>query len=94
MTQAQVPTTYSSASLSAVLSGGAKPGSRPHHWQSTIVPRMVNAARAEHSQIVADASRLSEKPGTLDEVARLACDWFGRYLDAAHDSTSAAARRL
>ncbi len=30
--------------------------------------------------IVPGASHLFEEPGTLDEVARLAGDWFGRYL--------------
>ena len=26
------------------------------------------------------ATHLFEEPGTLDEVARLATDWFGRHL--------------
>jgi dienelactone hydrolase len=30
--------------------------------------------------IVPGASHLFEEPGKLDEVARLAADWFGRYL--------------
>jgi dienelactone hydrolase len=30
--------------------------------------------------IVPGASHLFEEPGTLEEVARLASDWFGRYL--------------
>lgn len=30
--------------------------------------------------IVPGASHLFEEPGTLDEAARLACDWFAQYL--------------
>jgi dienelactone hydrolase len=30
--------------------------------------------------IVPGATHLFEEPGTLEEVARLACDWFKRYL--------------
>jgi pimeloyl-ACP methyl ester carboxylesterase len=30
--------------------------------------------------IVPGASHLFEEPGTLQEVARLACQWFTRYL--------------
>jgi putative phosphoribosyl transferase len=30
--------------------------------------------------LVPGATHLFEEPGTLEEVARLACDWFGRYL--------------
>src|SRR5687768_11348520 len=37
-------TTYSRPSLKVVLLGAAKPGSRPHHWQSTTVPGTRNAA--------------------------------------------------
>jgi dienelactone hydrolase len=33
--------------------------------------------------IVPGASHLFEEPGALEEVARLACDWFGRHLAAA-----------
>jgi len=32
--------------------------------------------------IVPDATHLFEEPGTLEEVARLAADWFGRHLIA------------
>ena len=31
-------------------------------------------------EIVPTATHLFEEPGTLDEVARLATGWFGRYL--------------
>ena len=31
-------------------------------------------------QIVPGATHLFEEPGTLDAVAELAADWFGRYL--------------
>jgi putative phosphoribosyl transferase len=33
-------------------------------------------------QVVPGAGHLFEEPGTLDEVARLAGDWFARYLPA------------
>jgi len=33
-------------------------------------------------EIVPGASHLFEEPGTLDEVVRLAVDWFGRHLRA------------
>lgn len=32
-------------------------------------------------EIIPGASHLSEEPGTLDEVARLAGDWFAHHLD-------------
>lgn len=36
---------------------------------------------AEHSlAIVPGATHLFPEPGALEEVARLACDWFGRFL--------------
>ncbi|MFC4531209.1 dienelactone hydrolase family protein [Sphaerisporangium dianthi] len=34
--------------------------------------------------IVAGASHLFEEPGTLDQVARLARDWFARHLKGVH----------
>jgi hypothetical protein len=36
--------------------------------------------------IVPGATHLFEEPGALDEVARLARDWFLRYLTAAEES--------
>jgi putative phosphoribosyl transferase len=36
--------------------------------------------------IVPGASHLFEEPGKLDEVARLAADWFNKYLDPAAES--------
>ncbi len=33
-------------------------------------------------QIVPGASHLFEEPGTLDQVIKLACDWFDRHLKA------------
>ncbi|HEY3197807.1 MAG TPA: dienelactone hydrolase family protein [Nitrospirales bacterium] len=33
-------------------------------------------------EIIPGATHLFEEPGTLEEVARLACDWFERYLIA------------
>jgi putative phosphoribosyl transferase len=32
--------------------------------------------------IVPGASHLFEEPGKLEEVARLAAEWFSRYLDS------------
>ena len=34
-------------------------------------------------QIVSGATHLFEEPGTLEEVARFAAEWFQRYLVAA-----------
>jgi putative phosphoribosyl transferase len=39
-------------------------------------------------KIVQGASHLFEEPGTLEEVAQLACDWFRRHLDL-HATTTA-----
>jgi len=49
------------------------------------VVSMNEAARAQMRAptelvIVPGATHLFEEPGTLEEVARLAADWFGRYL--------------
>jgi alpha-beta hydrolase superfamily lysophospholipase len=38
------------------------------------------AAPEKQLMIVAGATHLFEEPGALDEVARLAADWFSRYL--------------
>jgi len=37
-------------------------------------------SRVKQLVIVPGASHLFEEPGTLEEVARLAADWFARYL--------------
>lgn len=37
-------------------------------------------------EIVAGATHLFEEPGALEEVARLAADWFVRYLNSAGES--------
>jgi hypothetical protein len=34
-------------------------------------------------EIVPGATHLFEEPGTLETAARLACDWFVRYLTPA-----------
>src|SRR5438270_7467704 len=39
--------------------------------------------------IVPGATHLFEEPGTLDEVARLAADWFTRHLSSAPQTTTA-----
>jgi hypothetical protein len=31
-------------------------------------------------EVVPEATHLFEEPGTLDEVARLAAEWFARHL--------------
>jgi putative phosphoribosyl transferase len=33
-------------------------------------------------EIIAGATHLFEEPGALEEVARLSCCWFARYLTA------------
>jgi pimeloyl-ACP methyl ester carboxylesterase len=38
------------------------------------------AAAEKELVIVPGAGHLFEEPGALDEVARLAADWFARYL--------------
>jgi len=43
-------------------------------------------------EIVPGATHLFEEPGTLEEVARLARDWFERYLPAARSSSVTAER--
>jgi putative phosphoribosyl transferase len=43
-------------------------------------------------EIVPGATHLFEEPGTLEEVARLARDWFERYL-APTSEAAAVARR-
>jgi dienelactone hydrolase len=42
-------------------------------------------AHAKRLEIVPGATHLFEEPGTLEEVARLAADWFTRYLVPAGD---------
>jgi putative phosphoribosyl transferase len=39
------------------------------------------AAPVKKLVVVPEASHLFEEPGTLEEVARLAAEWFTRYLD-------------
>jgi putative phosphoribosyl transferase len=43
---------------------------------------------AKRLEIVPGASHLFEEPGALEEVARLAADWFTRYLVPADEATS------
>jgi len=42
--------------------------------------------------IVPGATHLFEEPGTLEEVARLAADWFGRHLGGGQAGTTGAQR--
>ncbi|MBF2079032.1 MAG: dienelactone hydrolase family protein [Synechococcales cyanobacterium T60_A2020_003] len=41
---------------------------------------MLNRASAKHLAIVPRATHLFEEPGTLEQVAALACQWFQAYL--------------
>jgi putative phosphoribosyl transferase len=43
------------------------------------------AAPIKQLVIVPGATHLFEEPGTLEEVARLAADWFNRHLGAQHE---------
>jgi pimeloyl-ACP methyl ester carboxylesterase len=45
-------------------------------------------ARESHLSIVPGATHLFEEPGTLEEVARLAADWFVRHLVSAPAPTA------
>jgi len=51
------------------------------------------AAPVKKLEIVPGASHLFEEPGKLEEVARLASDWFGRYLGRSGAAGEEAARR-
>jgi len=59
--------------------------------------RVIEMNRIAHAQmpegtslvIVPGASHLFEEPGTLDAAARLAADWFGRYLAGAVKTSAA-----
>ena len=42
---------------------------------------MRNMRATVELAVVHHATHLFEEPGTLDEVQRLALDWFGRYMD-------------
>ena len=44
-------------------------------------------------EIVQGATHLFEEPGTLEQVARLARDWFLRYLELSHGHVGAAGRQ-
>jgi hypothetical protein len=43
------------------------------------------AVREKELTIVPGATHLFEEPGALDQVARLAADWFVRHIDAGPD---------
>jgi len=47
----------------------------------------------KHLEIVPGATHLFEEPGTLEEVARLAAQWFTRHLKAASAPSEKGARR-
>jgi pimeloyl-ACP methyl ester carboxylesterase len=50
------------------------------------------AAPIKRLEIVPGASHLFEEPGTLEEVARLAADWFSRHLGRAVDNSASETR--
>jgi putative phosphoribosyl transferase len=65
--------------------------------RDTPVIEMNEAALArlecvKRLEIVPGATHLFEEPGTLEEVARLARDWFERYLAPASEAAAAARR--
>jgi hypothetical protein len=41
---------------------------------------MVRLRAEKKLEIIPDATHLFEEPGALEEVARLAGDWFDRYV--------------
>jgi hypothetical protein len=62
--------------------------------RNTYVARALRRVRCEKRlTIVSGASHLFEEPGTLDEVVRLATDWFGQHLGARPRTSRAAAPR-
>jgi putative phosphoribosyl transferase len=48
--------------------------------------RLLEKSREKEMATVPGATHLFEEPGALDEVARLAGDWFARHFDEAHTS--------
>ncbi|WP_260957701.1 dienelactone hydrolase family protein [Pseudomonas citri] len=57
--------------------------------------RSAQALNCEQQlSIVAGATHLFEEPGSLEEVARLAGDWFDKYLCASAPGASGSASRL
>jgi putative phosphoribosyl transferase len=44
--------------------------------------------------IVPGATHLFEEPGALEEVARLASEWFSRYLRSQHSAAATQARKI
>ena len=52
-----------------------------HHMNRDAASKIAAAHRIE---VIQGATHLFEEPGALDDVARLAGDWFLHYLDAAH----------
>ncbi len=57
----------------------------------TLNQEAVKRLRRAHAKkliIVPGATHLFEEPGTLDKVARLAADWFTRYLSAQTSGTT------
>jgi len=51
------------------------------------------ASEESRLEIVPDATHLFEEPGALEQVATLAADWFGRWLDHAGSRRAVAEER-
>jgi dienelactone hydrolase len=64
-------------------------------WQVLELNREAQQAMqaVNRLEIVPGATHLFEEPGTLEEVIRLARDWFCVHLAAAHEEASAPMRR-
>jgi dienelactone hydrolase len=60
-----------------VVGGSDQPVIEMNEW---ALARLGTAVK--HLEIVPGATHLFEEPGALEEVARLATDWFMRYLPA------------
>ena len=61
----------------------------------TSIGKLMAKIKAEkHLEIVPGATHLFEEPGTLQEVARLAADWFKRYLGGQRAQETAETKRL
>jgi pimeloyl-ACP methyl ester carboxylesterase len=57
-------------------------GSRDHEVIGMNQEAAAHMTCEREIAIVAGATHLFEEPGTLEEAARLATDWFGRHLSA------------
>jgi dienelactone hydrolase len=70
-----------------IVGGDDEPVIEMNEW---ALARLASPAKC--LEIVPGASHLFEEPGTLEEVARLAADWFTRYLTRADQTATARGR--